>query len=34
MTEFVIEPGRQDIVMIRHFDAPPDLVFRWSRTRS
>ncbi|TYB52947.1 SRPBCC family protein [Nonomuraea sp. PA05] len=27
-TDFVIEPGRQDIVMIRHFDAPPDLVFR------
>lgn len=27
-TAFVIEPGRQDIVMIRHFDAPPDVVFR------
>jgi uncharacterized protein YndB with AHSA1/START domain len=27
-TEFVIEPGRQDIVMTRVFDAPPDVVFR------
>ncbi|MCF6476066.1 ATPase [Nonomuraea sp. MG754425] len=27
-TEFVIEPGRQDIVMIRVLDGPPDLVFR------
>jgi uncharacterized protein YndB with AHSA1/START domain len=27
-TEFVIEPGRQDIVMTREFDAPPDVVFR------
>ncbi|MEV4174369.1 SRPBCC family protein [Nonomuraea sp. NPDC049709] len=27
-TEFVIEPGRQDILMIREFDAPPDVVFR------
>ncbi|GGT01466.1 SRPBCC family protein [Nonomuraea spiralis] len=27
-TEFVIEPGRQDIVMIRAFDAPRDVVFR------
>ncbi|SEG91469.1 Uncharacterized conserved protein YndB, AHSA1/START domain [Nonomuraea solani] len=27
-TEFVIEPGRQDLVMIRMFDAPPDVVFR------
>ncbi|MEV0385371.1 SRPBCC domain-containing protein [Nonomuraea sp. NPDC050643] len=27
-TEFVIEPGRQDLIMIRVFDAPPDVVFR------
>lgn len=27
-TEFVIEPGRQDIVMTRVFDAPRDLVFK------
>ncbi|QYC43211.1 hypothetical protein Nocox_28110 [Nonomuraea coxensis DSM 45129] len=27
-TEFVIEPGRQDIVMIRHFAAPREAVFR------
>ncbi|MFI7614470.1 SRPBCC domain-containing protein [Nonomuraea terrae] len=27
-TEFVIEPGRQDIIMIHLFDAPPDVVFR------
>jgi uncharacterized protein YndB with AHSA1/START domain len=27
-TEFVIEPGRQDIVMTRVFDAPKELVFR------
>ncbi|MEO3870070.1 SRPBCC family protein [Nonomuraea sp. B12E4] len=27
-TEFVIEPGRQDVVMVRMFDAPPDVVFR------
>ena len=27
-TEFVIEPGRQDVVMIRMFDAPRDVVFR------
>ncbi|WP_336215903.1 SRPBCC family protein [Nonomuraea sp. LPB2021202275-12-8] len=27
-TEFVIEPGRQDIVMSRVFDAPRELVFR------
>ncbi|GII82210.1 ATPase [Sphaerisporangium siamense] len=27
-TEFVIEPGRQDIVMTRVFDAPRELVFR------
>ncbi|MFG1707744.1 SRPBCC family protein [Nonomuraea sp. M3C6] len=27
-TEFVIEPGRQDIVMIRGFDAPRDVVFQ------
>ncbi|MFI7703572.1 SRPBCC family protein [Nonomuraea sp. NPDC049480] len=27
-TEFVIEPGRQDIVMTRVFDAPRDVVFR------
>jgi uncharacterized protein YndB with AHSA1/START domain len=27
-TEFIIEPGRQDIVMTRVFDAPPDVVFR------
>jgi uncharacterized protein YndB with AHSA1/START domain len=27
-TEFVIEPGRQDILMTRVFDAPRDLVFR------
>jgi uncharacterized protein YndB with AHSA1/START domain len=27
-TEFVIEPGGQDIVMTRVFDAPPDIVFR------
>lgn len=27
-TEFVIEPGRQDLIMIRAFDAPPDVVFR------
>lgn len=27
-TEFVIEPGRQDIVMTRVFDAPRDLVFQ------
>ncbi|WP_433430136.1 SRPBCC family protein [Nonomuraea sp. CA-141351] len=27
-TEFVIEPGRQDIVMIRVFDAPRETVFR------
>ncbi|MFI7108759.1 SRPBCC family protein [Nonomuraea sp. NPDC050227] len=27
-TEFVIEPGRQDIIMIRTFDAPRDVVFR------
>ncbi|GAA3205563.1 SRPBCC family protein [Actinocorallia longicatena] len=27
-TEFVIEPGRQDIVMTREFDAARDLVFR------
>jgi uncharacterized protein YndB with AHSA1/START domain len=26
-TEFVIEPGRQDIVMTRTFDAPRDVVF-------
>ncbi|MBF8191221.1 SRPBCC domain-containing protein [Nonomuraea sp. K274] len=26
-TEFVIEPGRQDVIMIRHFDAPPEVVF-------
>ncbi|TNY35870.1 SRPBCC family protein [Thermomonospora catenispora] len=26
-TEFVIEPGRQDIVIKRVFDAPPDAVF-------
>jgi uncharacterized protein YndB with AHSA1/START domain len=38
-TEFVIEPGRQDVIMIRTFDAPravvfqvitdPDLISRW-----
>jgi uncharacterized protein YndB with AHSA1/START domain len=27
-TEFVIEPGRQDIVITRIFDAPRDIVFR------
>jgi uncharacterized protein YndB with AHSA1/START domain len=27
-TEFVIEPGRQDIVITRVFDAPRDIVFR------
>jgi uncharacterized protein YndB with AHSA1/START domain len=27
-TEFVIEPGRQDIVITRVFDATPDIVFR------
>ncbi len=27
-TEFVIEPGRQDIVITRTFDAPRDVVFR------
>jgi uncharacterized protein YndB with AHSA1/START domain len=27
-TEFIIEPGRQDIVMTRIFDAPPDVVFQ------
>lgn len=27
-TEFVIEPGRQDTVMIRVFDAPRDVVFQ------
>lgn len=27
-TEFVIEPGRQDIVITRVFDATPDVVFR------
>ncbi|GAA0419860.1 ATPase [Acrocarpospora corrugata] len=27
-TAFVIEPGRQDIVMTRVFDAPRELVFR------
>jgi uncharacterized protein YndB with AHSA1/START domain len=27
-TEFVIEPGRQDIVITRVFDAPCDVVFR------
>nr|WP_046470112.1 SRPBCC family protein [Allosalinactinospora lopnorensis] len=27
-TEFVIEPGRQDIVMTRVFDAPREVVFR------
>jgi uncharacterized protein YndB with AHSA1/START domain len=27
-TEFVIEPGRQDIVITRVFDAPRDLVFK------
>jgi uncharacterized protein YndB with AHSA1/START domain len=27
-TEFVIEPGRQDIVMTRVFDAPRDAVFK------
>ncbi|MGH7910753.1 MAG: SRPBCC family protein [Candidatus Dormibacteraceae bacterium] len=27
-TTFVIEPGRQDIVMTRVFDAPRDLVYR------
>ncbi|HEU5157499.1 MAG TPA: SRPBCC family protein [Streptosporangiaceae bacterium] len=26
-TEFVIEPGRQDIIIRRVFDAPPDVVF-------
>lgn len=26
-TEFVIEPGRQDIVITRVFDAPPEVVF-------
>ncbi|HEX2316604.1 MAG TPA: SRPBCC family protein [Thermomonospora sp.] len=26
-TEFVIEPGRHDIVMTRVFDAPPELVY-------
>ncbi|MGH3786737.1 MAG: SRPBCC family protein [Pseudonocardiaceae bacterium] len=26
-TEFIIEPGRQDIVMTRIFDAPRDVVF-------
>jgi uncharacterized protein YndB with AHSA1/START domain len=27
-TEFVIEPGRQDIIIRRVFDAPPDVVFK------
>ncbi len=27
-TEFVIEPGRQDIIITRVFDAPPDVVFK------
>jgi uncharacterized protein YndB with AHSA1/START domain len=27
-TEFIIEPGRQDIVITRVFDAPRDVVFR------
>lgn len=27
-TEFVIEPGRQDIIMTRVFDAPPSVVFQ------
>jgi uncharacterized protein YndB with AHSA1/START domain len=27
-TEFVIEPGKQDIVITRVFDAPPDVVFK------
>jgi len=27
-TEFVIEPGRQDIVITRTFDAPRDVVFK------
>jgi uncharacterized protein YndB with AHSA1/START domain len=26
-TEFIIEPGRQDIIMTRVFDAPPSVVF-------
>lgn len=31
-TEIVIEPGHQDIVMTRVFDAPRDAVFRRSPT--
>ncbi|GAA3561674.1 SRPBCC family protein [Nonomuraea rosea] len=27
-TEFVIEPGRQDVVMVRVFEAPPEVVFQ------
>lgn len=27
-TEFIIEPGRQDIIMKRDFDAPKDVVFK------
>ncbi|MGH3442613.1 MAG: SRPBCC family protein [Nitriliruptorales bacterium] len=27
-TEFIIEPGRQDVVMRRVFDAPPEVVFK------
>ncbi|SDM22615.1 SRPBCC domain-containing protein [Nonomuraea jiangxiensis] len=27
-TEFIIEPGRQDVVMIRTFDAPREVVFQ------
>jgi uncharacterized protein YndB with AHSA1/START domain len=27
-TEIVIEPGRQDIIIRRVFDAPPDVVFK------
>lgn len=27
-TEIIIEPGRQDIVITRVFDAPPDVVFK------
>lgn len=27
-TEFIIEPGRQDIVMTRVFDASPDVVYQ------
>ena len=27
-TELIVEPGRQDVVVVHDFDAPPEIAFR------